>query len=131
MITLFSKQTAPLPDYERDTLLPIMVRCLERHVGRDAAITNSQMCEKMCAYGYQLNEVRTRKIINHIRINALVPHLIATGKGYYVSGDEAEIRRYIESLKDREAAIAAVRMAIEGQLGEFANKSSSQPIRIL
>lgn len=104
--------------------MPIMVKCLERHVGRDAAITNSQMCEKMCAYGYQLNEVRTRKIINHIRVNALIPRLIATGKGYYVSEDEAEIRRYIESLKDREAAIAAVRMAMEEQLGGFADNKS-------
>lgn len=124
MITYFSNQTAPLTEYERDTLLPIMVKCLERHVGRDAAITNSQMCEKMCAYGYQLNEVRTRKIINHIRVNALIPRLIATGKGYYVSEDEAEIRRYIESLKDREAAIAAVRMAMEEQLGGFADNKS-------
>lgn len=124
MIQFFSKQTAPLTEYERDTLLPIMVRCLERHVGRDAAITNSQMCDKMCAYGYQLNEVRTRKIINHIRINTLVPRLIATGKGYYVSGDEAEIKRYIESLRDREVAIAAVRMAMEEQLGDLADNKS-------
>lgn len=124
MIQFFSKQTAPLTEYERDTLLPIMVKCLERHVGRDAAITNSQMCEKMCAYGYQLNEVRTRKIINHIRINTLIPRLIATGKGYYVSEDEVEIKRYIESLKDREAAIAAVRMAVEEQLGGFADNKS-------
>lgn len=131
MITLFTEQTAPLTEYERDTLLPIMARCLERHVGREAAITNAKMCDKMNAYGYELNEARTRKIINHIRVNALVPCLIATGKGYYVSEDEAEIKKYIKSLKDREAAIAAVRMAIEGQLGEFANKSSSQPIRIL
>ena len=104
--------------------MPIMVKCLERHVGKDAAITNSQMCKRMCAYGYQLGETRTRKIINHIRINALIPRLVATGKGYYISEDEAEIKKYVESLKDREAAIAAVRMAIEGQLGEFINNKS-------
>ena len=124
MITFFTEQTAPLTEYERDTLLPIMARCLERHVGREAAITNAKMCDKMNAYGYELNEARTRKIINHIRINALVSCLIATGKGYYVSEDEAEIKKYIKSLKDREAAIAAVRMAIEGQLRDFADNKS-------
>ena len=124
MITFFTEQTAPLTEYERDTLLPIVARCLERHVGREAAITNAKMCDKMNAYGYELNEARTRKIINHIRINALVSCLIATGKGYYVSEDEAEIKKYIKSLKDREAAIAAVRMAIEGQLRDFADNKS-------
>ena len=66
--------------------------------------------------GYEMNEARTRKIINHIRINGLVYNLVASGKGYYIAETESEMRRYISSLLSREGAIAAMRMALEQQL---------------
>lgn len=47
---------------------------------------------------------RLRKIVNYIRVNSLLP-LIATSKGYYVSEDQDEIIKQIQSLKERAAAI--------------------------
>ena len=47
MIANFDKQTASLNDYEMNILLPIMVKCLSKHVGKDRVISNSQMCLKM------------------------------------------------------------------------------------
>ena len=116
MITTFETQTKPLNEYERETLLPIMVRCLAKHIGKSCAISNTQMCEKMALYGYQIGEVRVRKIINHIRNNGLVECLIATGKGYYVTESIQEMETYIESVKNREDAIRTMRLSMEAQL---------------
>ena len=119
MITTFETQTKPLNEYERETLLPIMVRCLAKHIGKSCAISNAQMCEKMALYGYQIGEVRVRKIINHIRSNGLVECLIATGKGYYVTESIQEMETYIESVKNREDAIRAMRLSMEEQLSKM------------
>lgn len=119
MIVGFEKQTKELTDYEKETLLPIMVKCLSKHIGKDKAVCNAVMCSKMQEQGYEMNEARTRKIINHIRINGLVHYLVASGKGYYVAETKSEMRRYITSLTSREGAIAAMRMALEEQLEEM------------
>lgn len=119
MITTFETQTKPLNEYERETLLPIMVRCLAKHIGKSCAISNAQMCEKMALYGYQIGEVRVRKIINHIRNNGLVECLIATGKGYYVTESIQEMEAYIESVKNREDAIQTMRESMELQLSKM------------
>ena len=116
MITLFETQTKPLTEYEKDILLPIMAKCLARHIGKNRAISNSQMCAKMAVCGYKKGETRVRKLINHIRNNCLVERLIASGKGYYVAESIKEMEAYIESVKNREEAIRAMRMSMEEQL---------------
>ena len=116
MIEGFNNETAPLNEYERETLLPIFVKCLQRKIGRDNAITNRMMCTKMEEYGYNVGETRIRKIINHIRTNNLIIGLVASGHGYYVADNPDEIKDYIQSLKGREEAIRAVREALEEQI---------------
>lgn len=116
MIVGFENQTKDLTDYEKEILLPIIVKCLRKHVGKEKAVSNAVICSKMQEQGYDITEVRTRKIINHIRINFLIECLVASGKGYYVANTESEMRRYIISLECREGAIAAMRMALEEQL---------------
>ena len=116
MIYGFEKETEPLCEYERETLLPIMVACLSRKVGKDKAVKNEYMCEKMEEHNYHIGPARVRKIINHIRVNDLIECLMATNKGYYITEDPQEMRNYISSLKGREEAIRAVRMAMERQL---------------
>ena len=119
MIKTFEKQTNPLTEYEKNTLLPIMVKCLSKHIGKDKVITNVEMCAKMTLYGYQLGETRVRKLINHIRNNGLVERLVASGKGYYVAESIKEMEAYIESVKNREEAIRAMRMSMEEQLSKM------------
>ena len=119
MIQGFEKQTKELNDYEKNILLPIMVKCLKRKIGKDSAVTNSTMCEKMNEKGYDIKEARVRKIINYIRTQWLIPCLMATNAGYYVSNDVNELRAYINTLKGREEAIRAVRLAVEQQLEEL------------
>lgn len=115
MLNGFEKETAQLNDYERNTLLPIVVAGLRSKVGKSKAIANAKICAKMRAAGYVLTEPRLRKIINYIRLNGLVECLIATSDGYYIATSEQELLEYAESLLSREQAIAAIRQAIQQQ----------------
>ena len=125
MADCFEKETAPLTEYEEQTLLPIMVKCLNRHRGKEHAISNRKMMEGLEGCGYIVGgSARIRKLINHIRINGLVECLMATSNGYYITEDPWEMKRYIESLQGREDAICAVREALQGQL-ETMNRRKS------
>jgi hypothetical protein len=52
----------------------------------------------------KFSDRRLRKIINHYRVNAILP-IISTSKGYYVSYDENEIEGMIISLTQRANSI--------------------------
>lgn len=125
MLHGFELITADLSDYERYTLLPIMTKCLSRKVGKENAVTNKVMCEKMGERGYNIGEARVRKIINYIRVMGLVPCLLATSNGYYVSTDKKELSLYIGSLQDRAAAIIAVADALKSQMDDLNPKHVS------
>lgn len=116
MIKGFENETAPLSEYEERTLLPVMVRSLAAKRGRASAVTSTYICTRLRAKGYDINGARVRKLINHIRVNGLVPRLIATSDGYYIASDNGELMAYIDSLRGRENAIKAVREAIERQM---------------
>ena len=116
MIKGFENETKPLTNYERDVLLPVVVNGLKGKIGAAKAVSNSHICKSLRAAGYDVTEVRIRKIINHIRVNGLVFFLIASGKGYYIAEKRQEVAEYIESLKGRENAIKAVRISMEKQL---------------
>lgn len=117
MIHGFENETRPLNGYEKNTLLPIIVRGLTNKIGATNAVSNSHICISLRNKGYKVTEVRIRKIINHIRTHGLVTCLVASGKGYYRAESRQEVADYIESLKGRENAIKAMRMALERQIG--------------
>lgn len=119
MLNGFEKQTEQLSEYEKYELLPVMVKCLIHKKGKEKAVKNATMCSKLKERGYKVGEARIRKIINYIRVKNLVPCLMATSEGYYISDNEMDIRNYISSLQGREEAIRAVRSALEGQLKEL------------
>ena len=96
--------------------MPVMVKCLQNKVGKENAVTNCYMVEKMQEHGYKISEARVRKIINYIRIHGLIDRLMASNKGYYITEDENEMSNYIQSLIGREEAIHEVRLAMESQL---------------
>ena len=116
MLNGFEQQTKPLTEYEFD-ILPIIVKCLKRHIGKDNAITNDEMSEGMYKHGYRkVGSARIRKIINHIRINGMIDGLMATSDGYYITTDIKEMMSYISSLDGRIQAITEVRDAMVEQL---------------
>ena len=115
-IVLFEQETSKLSEYEMDELMPVMVKCLQNKVGKENAVTNCYMVEKMQEHGYKISEARVRKIINYIRIHGLIDRLMASNKGYYITEDKNEMWNYVQSLIGREEAIHEVRLAMESQL---------------
>jgi len=116
MITNFERETHELNHYELKTLLPVLSIGLNRKIGKLNAITNKDICLSMKQAGYKLTDARLRKIIHHIRVNNLIPLLIATSKGYYISNDENEINQYIKSLSERINSIQEIKDALMHQL---------------
>lgn len=115
MITNFENITFELNEIERD-LVPIFVRALERKIGKENAITNSEIIKGIQkAYSIKLTGARVRKIIQYIRITGKVERLIASSKGYYVSNDKQELNDYIESLMQRAEQIEMLAKQIEFQ----------------
>lgn len=116
MVKGFEKITADLNEYERTELLPIIVKCLKRHIGAENTIASTKICERMRQYGYKIGGVRLRKIVNYIRVKGLVPCLVASGNGYYVATTAEEVDDYIHSLDGRIDAMKAVRDSLQEQL---------------
>ena len=115
----FEPETTKLTEYELK-LVPIVVNIMKSRLGRENAITNKNLVNRMSKLGFSsITPERMRKLINHIRIYDLLNCLVASSKGYYISNDEKEISDYIDSLRGREEAIRAVRLALEAQLGRL------------
>lgn len=116
MIKGFEEITAKLSEKELE-LVPVFVSRLSLRVGKEKAVTSSQIIKGFKdTKGIDLSGARVRKIINYIRMTEQLPLLIATSEGYYISNDKHEILDYIESLRGREKAIAAIRIKLENEL---------------
>jgi len=116
MITNFSEQTHELNKYELEVLQPIIVQGLKNKIGKDKAVTNKHICKALKSFGHKITDSRLRKIIHNIRANDLVPLLIATSKGYYVSNDTKEVQEYITSLQERANSILFIKNCLQKQL---------------
>lgn len=84
-------------------------------VGPHNCRTNKQIQKYYNAKGYKLNDIRVRRIIRYIRLNNMVPFLVASAKGYYRTTDQQDILRFLESCRQRERAQKEMRNAIEKQ----------------
>lgn len=115
MIKGFNSETAPLTEYEENVLLPLVLRGLKTKIGKENAVTNRTIVQRLNIAGYTVTEPRIRKLINHIRMTDLLPDLIATSGGYFLATSEAELLDYEQSLIGREDAIKQVRLAIARQ----------------
>jgi len=117
MITNFETQTKPLTDWERMTLLPIMVSELTKHRSRGNAIKSDRLAEIVLkACGEKPNGARIRKVVNHIRVMGLVPCLAATTDGYFVAVNINEIADCVSSLRQRARQIDIVASALTDQM---------------
>lgn len=108
MINGFVEETEELNDYEKDTLLPLMVKGLTPRIGSDKAITNKQMREGLKKLDHSVSDARVRKLINYIRMHRLVVNLVSSSRGYYRTNDLDELNNYVESLMQRASSIEEV-----------------------
>lgn len=116
MILGFEEETFELTDYETNVLTPVFVEILENRKGKKHSITSTRIIEIFKARDIKIDQARIRKIIHHIRVKALVKNLMATSKGYYIAENEAEMRIYIESLRQREDSIREIRKSLLNQI---------------
>lgn len=118
----FEILTADLTDKERE-LIPGFVRGFANKIGAERAITNKQIIEKYGEMGIVLSGARVRKIISYMRENFIVPRLVASSKGYFITNDPEEMRRFIESLKGRNYKIGKIIEAAEKDLEQLLKKT--------
>lgn len=122
MINGFDKETEDLSEYELTELLPILVKHLPRKLGVENATTGAAIRKGIeLNLDFVISGARLRKLINYIRKNDLISCLIASNKGYYVATDNADVKRFIESLEQREVAIRNVRISMQRQLEQKTN----------
>lgn len=119
MLQGFDKQTAPLNDYEQNTLLPVIVSGLKTKIGVAKVITGSTIIKCMKRAGYKLDGPRLRKIINHIRTNDLVPCLVSHSGGYYIATSADEVDDCIASIQGRIASQQAIIDALKDQQQKY------------
>lgn len=115
MVTGFETKTHPLTPFERKVILPYMVYRLSKNKGHKYIVNASTIIKKVNEYlekrKYYRDKKRTkfmklsgprfRQIIHYIRVNSLVPNLIATSKGYWITTSQEEYNNYLQSLKER------------------------------
>ena len=104
MITNFETITYDLTDAEMK-FIPLLVAGFSRYT-KDNPIKEPDIVTRFNERnpGMKLTGARLRKLVNHIRVNGLLP-LIATSKGYYVSYDKTEVQAQIRSLNERANSI--------------------------
>lgn len=150
MIEGFDDYTCELGGVEEE-LLPLIVASLKKHDCKSKAITNQKMREglklwlnnrllsmvpeddedeksaRLKVYENGISDARMRKIIHYIQLNGLLPGLVSAGtKGYYVTKDIEEIKRYVESLRARCNSILEVAEAVSEQFGLDADENEEQ-----
>ncbi len=107
MIKNFEQVTATLNQDEKK-LVPVIVKRFIDKQGKQNIVTNQEIIQGIKKhFGIELSQPRVRKIIQYIRLNNLLTGLIATQSGYYYTTNANEIREWIQSMKQREAAIRA------------------------
>lgn len=86
------------------------------NTGRKNLVNNENISKMVEAkFGKKLLPSRVRKVIQALRTNGL-PNLIASGKGYFYANDVEDVKNWIISLKQREAAIRTIREKAERQV---------------
>lgn len=117
MLTLFTNITEDMTDLEKGTLVPMLLDTL-RGSHDENRMKGKWICGWFKASGYDVSEVRLRKMVNFIRVtNAAAPAvLIGAGNGYFLTRDMKIVEEQIESLQGRVDAIAAAIDALKSQL---------------
>lgn len=117
----FEEQTHELNEYELTIVVPAMVKSFHNHIGEENSITSSKAIKAMKDKNYKIEGPRFRKCVNYIRVNGLVPLLLASSKGYYIATSKSSAERFIESLDQRINAITTVRDSLQYQLKQKLN----------
>jgi hypothetical protein len=95
---------------EEEKLMPIITKVFLR-TNKNKPIYSKELVQGIIERKIKLDikrfsEARLRKIVNHMRVNAILP-IISTSNGYYLSYEPEDILMMIRSLMSRANAITA------------------------
>lgn len=105
-----SSQLKKITPIERNIIIPFIINLLEKTSHNKQLFAQEIVDEingEMFVFNkkqYKLHQTTLRKIMNHIRINSILP-VISGNKGYYVSYDKQDVYNMIESLESRAGSI--------------------------
>ncbi len=102
-----------------------MLRILNFHVGRESAISRSQLVNDLYSHGFQINERSARLVINQLRKQGI--EICSTGGsdgGYWLAVNQDELEEYIQleidaRINDLVAQARAMRSAAEKRGGRY------------
>jgi len=121
---------SPEINENRNKIIAIIVDNLYLRVGKKKAITSTKLRIKIkSVLGIAVTSPQLRILIRHIRMSGILKLILAGGKGYWRAQTEAEIRKYLESLKERETQIRDLRNAIKNQLIERKREKKNEQTR--
>lgn len=88
-----------------------LVSLLERHVGRENAITSGEIAEDVSGLKPQGTNYSTRKAVREVTMFRDVP-VASSGSGYYVVASAEELDAYVDQLQQRADKIQTRRVAV-------------------
>lgn len=121
MIEGFEDITYDLTEGEKK-LVPSFVTSFSKYRGKNNAVTSKQIIAGFEKKGIKISGSRVRLIISYIRDAWLVPGLIASSKGYYITEDVEDMKRWCDSMSQREAKIGNLRRKGEEYLQQQLSK---------
>lgn len=122
MISGFSEYTAELNDYENSTLLPAIYHGMITKLGREQAISSTEVIKAMKHHGYKITAPRFRKIMHIIRVSGMIPGILGTSSGYFIARTNDEYLDYLVSINQRLDHIKSLRDALTKQYADFKNR---------
>jgi hypothetical protein len=127
MLTGFTEEWLTSDEYnalERQAF-PLLIRGLKVRIGKENAITNDNIRAALLnKYGIFIGAARMRKMINLIRNKMIIPGLVASSKGYYVTDSAEEVQRWIDSLDGRICAMMELMERAKDYLSILKSKSA-------
>jgi hypothetical protein len=124
MIPTFEEHTLPLSEYEKNVLLPLMIKGFKTKIGVQNCITNPQICETLKNKGYKVTQPRVRKIVFYIRNKNMIPKLIASSKGYWIATDRKEVTSWLDSVNSKISALEQTKKYAENILSQWDNPTN-------
>ena len=125
-VTGFENYTYELNDFELNVLVPVVVWAWKTKPYEEKGFTKMKdMVKGLKKYYTEKGEEKTakritpprlRKVFHHIRVQGLVPGLVATSKGYFKTKDVEVMKKYVESCRERSNSFAEVAQAMDNQL---------------
>lgn len=129
MVSGFEDYTTELTEFELKRVLPLIVRSWKTKIPDKDILNMSDMIRQTNEYltqkrigsyskkgaykKYQVTGPRMRKFIHYIRVKNLVPNLIATSKGYFLTEDKEKVDKFIKSCIERANSFTEVARAME------------------